>query len=326
MEEAVEYRNMGRSGLKLSALSLGAWVTFGDQIDERVASDVLHRAYEAGINFFDNADIYANGKAEEVMGQAIKNISRQNLVISSKVFWQTMPGPNGKGLSRKHIMESCEASLRRLGVDYLDIYFCHRYDPETPLDEVVRAMDDLIRQGKILYWGTSEWRAAQIANASGLAQQYACYAPVVEQPQYNMFVRRNVEDELLAAVENYGFGLVTWSPLKFGVLSGKYNEGDPEEQTRLTREPEWGKKVVTPDRIEKVRQLSEVARDLGGSMAQLAIAWLLRLPQVSSVITGATKVEHLEDNLGALDLVEKLTPNVLDQIEAILDNHPDEGE
>ncbi len=317
---------MGRTGLKLSALSLGAWVTFGDQIDENMASNLIHRAYEAGINFFDNADIYANGKAEEVMGEAIKDLPRQSLVISSKVFWQTMPGPNGKGLSRKHIMESCEASLRRLDVEHLDIYFCHRYDPETPLDEVVRAMDDLIRQGKVLYWGTSEWRAAQIANASRLAREYACYAPVVEQPQYSMLVRRNVEDELLPAVEDFGFGLVTWSPLKFGVLTGKYNQGDPEEQTRLTREPEWGRKVVTPERLEKVRLLSEVAHDLGGTMAQLAIAWLLRLPQVSSVITGATRVEHLEDNLGALNLVAKLTPSVLDQIESILEDHPDNNE
>jgi voltage-dependent potassium channel beta subunit len=322
----VEYRNMGRSGLKLSAVSLGAWVTFGDQIDAETASRLIHRAYEAGINFFDNADIYANGKAEEVMGAAIKDLPRHSLVISSKVFWQTMPGPNGKGLSRKHIMESCEASLRKLGLDYLDIYFCHRYDPETPLDEVVRAMDDLIRQGKVLYWGSSEWRAAQIANAHALAQKYGCYAPAVEQPQYSMLIRRKLEHELLPAVEDFGFGMVTWSPLKYGLLSGKYNQGDPNEKTRLTREPEWGKKVITPERLEKVRQLSELAGDLGASTAQLAIAWLLRLPQVSSVITGATRIEHLEDNLGAVDLQEKLTPDVLDQIELILENAPGDDE
>jgi voltage-dependent potassium channel beta subunit len=322
----VKYRNMGRSGLKLSALSLGAWVTFGDQIDEKVADNLLHRAYEAGINFFDNADIYANGKAEEVMGAAIKDLPRQSLVISSKVYWQTMPGPNGKGLSRKHIMESCEASLRRLGTDYLDIYFCHRYDLETPLDEVVRAMDDLIRQGKVLYWGTSEWRAAQIANAAGIAHEYGCYGPMVEQPQYNMLVRRNVEHELLPAVADYGYGLVTWSPLKFGLLSGKYNQGEPAEETRLTREPGWGEKVITPERLEKVRKLSALADELGASTAQLAIAWLLRLPQVSSVITGATRPEHLEDNLQALDLVEKLTPDLLERIESILENNPDHSD
>jgi voltage-dependent potassium channel beta subunit len=318
----MDYRNMGRSGLKLSAISLGAWVTFGDQIDSKVASDLIHRAYEAGINFFDNADIYANGKAEQVMGASIKDLPRESLVISSKVFWQTMPGPNGKGLSRKHIMESCEASLRNMGLEYLDIYFCHRYDSETPLDEVVRAMEDLIRQGKVLYWGTSEWRAAQIANAYNIAREYGGYTPMVEQPQYNMLVRRKVEHELVPAVDDFGFGMVTWSPLKFGLLSGKYNQGDPDEVTRLTREPEWGKKVVTPERLEKVRQLMELAINLDATMAQLAIAWLLRIPQVSSVITGATRMAHLEDNLGAIDLVEKLSPEVLERIEGILDNTP----
>lgn len=313
---------MGRCGLKLSALSLGAWVTFGDQIDATMASDLIHRAYDAGVNFFDNADIYANGKAEEVMGAAIKDLQRESLVISSKVFWRTMPGPNGKGLSRKHIMESCEASLRKMGLDYLDIYFCHRYDPETPLEEVVHAMDDLVRQGKVLYWGTSEWRAAQIAHAHGIASKIGCYAPAVEQPQYNMFERRKLEDELAPAADTLGFGMVTWSPLKFGLLSGKYNQGDPDEETRLTREPEWGQQVVTSQRLEKVRRLTELAKDLGASTAQLAIAWLLRMPQVSSVITGATQPAHLEDNLAALDVVEKLTPDVLDQIENILDSSP----
>ena len=313
---------MGRCGLKLSALSLGAWVTFGDQIDATMASDLIHRAYDAGVNFFDNADIYANGKAEEVMGAAIKDLQRESLVISSKVFWRTMPGPNGKGLSRKHIMESCEASLRKMGLDYLDIYFCHRYDPETPLEEVVRAMDDLVRQGKVLYWGTSEWRAAQIAHAHGIASKIGCYAPAVEQPQYNMFERRKLEDELAPAADALGFGMVTWSPLKFGLLSGKYNQGDPDEETRLTREPEWSQQVVTSQRLEKVRRLTELAKELGASTAQLAIAWLLRMPQVSSVITGATQPAHLEDNLAALDVVEKITPDVLNQIENILDNSP----
>lgn len=317
---------MGSCGLKLSAISLGAWVTFGDQIDARTAKDLTHRAYEAGVNFFDNADIYANGKAEEVMGGAIKELQRESLIISSKVYWRTMPGPNGKGLSRKHIMESCEASLRRLGLDYLDIYFCHRYDHETPLDEVVRAMDDLVRQGKVLYWGTSEWRAAQIAHAYGIAETWGCYAPAVEQPQYSMLVRSKVERELVPAVDDYGFGMVTWSPLKFGLLSGKYNQGDPAEKTRLTREPEWGKEVITNEHLEKVRQLTDLAGELGASTAQLAIAWLLRFPQVSSVITGATKVEHLEDNLGALSVAEKLTPEVLERIEMILANKPEDEE
>ena len=284
----MEYRSMGRSGLKLSSLSFGSWVTFGDQIDEKRARELMLAAYEAGINFFDNADIYADGKSEQVMGKVLKELPRQALVVSSKVFWPTMPGPNGGGLSRKHIIESCHTSLKRMQLEYLDLYFCHRYDPDTPLEEVVRAMEDLIRQGKILYWGTSEWRAAQIAQASELAERFNAYRPAVEQPQYSMFVRRKLEDELVPAAEAFGFGMVTWSPLKYGVLSGKYNRGMPEETTRLTREPEWAERVVTQERVEKVRQLTAVAEALGVSMAQLAIGWLLRIPQVSSVITGAT--------------------------------------
>jgi voltage-dependent potassium channel beta subunit len=318
----VEYRSMGRSGLKLSSLSFGSWVTFGDQIDEKRARELMLAAYEAGINFFDNADIYADGKSEQVMGKVLKELPRQALVVSSKVFWPTMPGPNGGGLSRKHIIESCHASLKRMQLEYLDLYFCHRYDPDTPLEEVVRAMEDLIRQGKILYWGTSEWRAAQIAQASELAERFNAYRPAVEQPQYSMFVRRKLEDELVPAAEAFGFGMVTWSPLKYGVLSGKYNQGMPEETTRLTREPEWAERVVTQERVEKVRQLTAVAEALGVSMAQLAIGWLLRIPQVSSVITGATKLAHLQDNLGALDVPAKLTSEVIEQIERILGNKP----
>jgi aryl-alcohol dehydrogenase-like predicted oxidoreductase len=207
-------------------------------------------------------------------------------------------------------------------LEYLDLYFCHRYDPDTPLEEVVRAMEDLIRQGKILYWGTSEWRAAQIAQASELAERFNAYRPAVEQPQYSMFVRRKLEDELVPAAEAFGFGMVTWSPLKYGVLSGKYNQGMPEETTRLTREPEWAERVVTQERVEKVRQLTAVAEALGVSMAQLAIGWLLRIPQVSSVITGATKLAHLQDNLGALDVPAKLTSEVIERIEKILGNKP----
>lgn len=320
----MEYRSMGRTGLKLSAISLGSWVTFGDQIDEKAAGDLLHKAYEMGINFFDNADVYANGRSEIVMGKAIKDLPREGLVLSSKVFWPTMPGPNGKGLSRKHIMESCHASLKRMGVEYFDLYFCHRYDPDTPLDEVVRAMDDLVRQGKVLYWGTSEWRAGQIARAYAIAERWNCYPPRVEQPQYNMLVRRRVEDELVPAADDLGFGMVTWSPLKYGLLSGKYNQGLPKEKTRLTREPTWAEKVITEERLEKVRMIGAVADELGVTTAQLAIAWLLRLPQVSSVITGATKLSQLEENAAAVDVVEKLTPEVLTRIDEILGNAPGE--
>jgi voltage-dependent potassium channel beta subunit len=319
----MEYRNMGRTGLKLSRLAFGSWVTFGDQVDDTKASELIHLAYDNGINYFDNADAYANGQSELVMGKAIQELPREALVLSSKVFWKTMPGPNGRGLSRKHIMESCEASLMRMGIDYFDLYFCHRYDPETPLDEVVRAMEDLIRQGKILYWGTSEWRAGQIARASAIAERWGSYAPVVEQPQYNMFVRRKMEDELIEASEDLGFGMVTWSPLKYGLLTGKYNEGMPDEKTRLTRDPSWAESVVTEERVEKVRALTSLAGEIGISMAQLAVAWTLRVPQVTAVILGASKVSHLEENLKALDALELLNQDVLDRIDGILENKPE---
>lgn len=319
----MEYRNMGKTGLKLSRLAFGSWVTFGDQIDDGKASELIHLAYDQGINYFDNADIYANGQSEEVMGRAIQDLPREALVLSSKVYWKTMPGPNGRGLSRKHIMESCDASLKRMGVDYFDLYFCHRYDDETPLDEVVRAMEDLVRQGKVLYWGTSEWRAGQIARAFGIADRWGGYPPYVEQPQYNMFVRRKMEDELVQASRDLGFGMVTWSPLKYGLLTGKYNEGMPEEKTRLTRDPSWAESVVTEQRVQKVRALTDLAGELGISMAQLAIAWALRIPEVTSVILGATKKSHLEENLEALDAVGVLTEDVLERIETILENKPE---
>lgn len=322
----MEFRRMGRTGLKLSAISLGSWITFGDQIQKTTAAELIQRAYEEGINFFDSADVYANGESERVMGEAIKELPREELVVSSKVYWPTMQGPNGRGLSRKHIMESCNASLKRMDLEYLDLYFCHRYDLETPLDEVVRAMDDLVRQGKVLYWGTSEWRAGQIAHSYAVARESNAYPPMVEQPQYNMFVRRKVEDELVPAVKDLGFGMVTWSPLKFGLLSGKYNDGPPEEKTRLSREPEWNEKVVTEERLVIVRQLSALAAEIGATTAQLAIAWLLRIPEVSSVITGASRLEHLEDNLKALEFVEKLSPEILERIENILDNAPGDPE
>ncbi len=318
----VNYRRMGRTGLKLSEISLGAWVTFGSQIDDRVASELVHAAYELGINFFDNADAYAKGEAERVMGEAIAGLPREALVLSSKVFWQTMEGVNGRGLSRKHIMESCHASLKRLGTDYLDLYFCHRHDPDTPNEEVVRAMDDLIHQGKVLYWGTSEWRASQITDGYRIAHQWGLYPPTVEQPHYNMLVRRRVEDELAPAARDLGFGLVTWSPLRSGLLSGKYNQQKPAE-SRLTLERyKFLHGILTEDNLEVSRQLEELAKELGIAQAQLAIAWLLRIPEVSSVITGATRVDQLKQNVGALAAVELLDDQMLERIEAILENDP----
>ncbi|MEJ5203494.1 MAG: aldo/keto reductase, partial [Anaerolineales bacterium] len=242
----MHYRRLGRSGLKVSEISLGAWVTFGTQIDQNIASNLIHAAYDQGINFFDNADVYANGQAEIIMGKAIRDLPREALVISSKVFWPTMPGPNGRGLSRKHVVESLHASLKRLELDYLDLYFCHRFDPDTPVEEVVYTMDTLIRQGKILYWGTSEWEAAQIVQAYGVAQRYNLAPPTMEQPQYNMFHRKRVEIELSPICKEFGLGLTTWSPLYFGILSGKYNEGIPEGSRASLEDMAWIRDRITP--------------------------------------------------------------------------------
>jgi voltage-dependent potassium channel beta subunit len=316
----MEYKHLGRYGLKVSELSLGAWLTFGEQIDEDAARECMLTAYEVGVNYFDNADVYANGQAEVVMGKVIKDLRRTDLVVSSKVFWPMGPGPNDQGLSRKHIMESVHNSLRRLGTDYLDLYYCHRYDPETPVEEVVRAMDDLVHQGKVLYWGTSEWRGGQIAHAVGLARQWGLYPPAVEQPQYHMFQRKIVETELVEAAHKHGIGLVTWSPLASGILTGKYNEGIPEG-SRLD-EYEWLRHNLTEERVKKVRQLTEMAHELGGSTAQLALAWLLRLPELSSVITGASRASQVRENMAAIEIKNKLTPDVLQRIEDILGNNP----
>ncbi|HEY3313057.1 MAG TPA: aldo/keto reductase [Anaerolineales bacterium] len=320
----MHYRRLGRSGLKISEISLGAWVTFGSQVEEDASIELIQTAYEAGVNFFDNADIYANGQAEVVMGRALKDLPREALVISSKVFWPTMPGPNGRGLSRKHITESINATLKRLGSDYIDIYCCHRFDPDTPIDEIVFAMDGLVRQGKILYWGTSEWRAWQVSAAFATAAQHHLIPPSVEQPQYNMFHRRRVELELSSLCKEYGLGLTTWSPLYYGILTGKYNEGIPAGSRASMDSMAWIRNRITPERVVLVQKLTEIAGDLHITTAQLAIAWLLRRKDISSVITGATNTRQLQDNLDSAEAVEKLNDEVLDQIEHILGNYPDE--
>ncbi len=320
----MHYRRLGRSGLKISEISLGAWVTFGSQVDEDVSIELIQAAYDAGVNFFDNADIYANGLAEMVMGKALKSMPREALVISSKVFWPTMPGPNGRGLSRKHIIESVNATLKRLGTDYVDLYFCHRFDPDTPIDEVVFTMDTLVRQGKILYWGTSEWRAWQISAAFAAAMQHHLTPPSMEQPQYNMFHRRRVEMELSSLCKEYGIGLTTWSPLYYGILTGKYNDGIPEGSRASLDSMAWIRDRITPERVAIVRELTKVAEDLHISTAQLAIAWLLRRKEISSVITGATNLKQLQDNLDSAEAVEKLQDEILERIEQILGNYPDE--
>jgi len=320
----MHYRRLGRSGLKVSEISLGSWVTFGGQVQEQTASELLHAAYDAGVNFFDNADIYANGLSEEVMGRSIRDLPRESLVLSSKVFWPTMPGANGRGLSRKHIFESVHASLRRLGTDYLDIYFCHRFDPDTPVEEVLYSMDTLVRQGKILYWGTSEWRAWQVTEAFHLANLHHMLAPVAEQPQYNMFHRRRVETELAPVCREYGLGLLTWSPLYYGILSGKYNDGIPLESRAALDSMAWVRDRITPERVKIVRDLGRLAEGLHISMPQLALAWLLRRKEISAVITGATRMEQLQENLAAAEALEALNDDVLENIEQILGNYPDE--
>jgi voltage-dependent potassium channel beta subunit len=319
----MHYRRLGRSGLKVSEISLGAWVTFGSQLGEEAASELIEAAYDQGINFFDNADMYANGQAEELMGRAICDLPREALVLSSKVFWPTMPGPNGRGLSRKHITDSIHASLRRLRVDYIDLYFCQRYDPDTPLDEVVWVMNDLIRQGKILYWGTSEWEAWQVSAAIGVARQLNLVAPVVEQPQYNLFHRRRVELELAPVSREFGMGLTTYSPLYNGLLSGKYNDSIPEGSRAAMADFAWLRDRMTPERIAITRQLTQLAQTLGLTTAQLAIGWILRRKEVSSVITGATSLEQLDENIAASEYLDRLSDDILEQIEKIAGNLPE---
>ena len=320
----MHYRRLGRSGLKVSEISLGTWVTFGNQIDEAAGSELIHAAFEQGVNFLDNADMYANGQAEVMMGKAIADLPRESLVLSSKVFWPTMPGPNGRGLSRKHIMESVHASLRRLGTDYLDLYICHRYDPDSPLEEVVRAMDDLIHQGKILYWGTSEWDASQVAQAWGVARQYNLTPQTMEQPQYNLFHRERVELDLAPLCKEHGIGLTTWSPLFYGILSGKYNDGIiPQGSRAALPDMAWMEDALTPERIILVRKLTALAQELGLTTAQLSIAWILRRKEVSSVITGASRVEQLDENLAAAEAENKMTDDILERIEQIVGNLPE---
>jgi voltage-dependent potassium channel beta subunit len=310
------YRRLGRSGLKVSEISLGSWVTFGTQVDEKKAASLLHAAFDHGINYFDNADIYSDGKAEIIMGQAIKKLPRTELVLSSKVFWPTSAGPNARGLSRKHVMESVHASLKRMDVDYLDLYFCHRYDPDTPVEEVVQTMNILIQQGKILYWGTSEWEASQVAQAYGIARQYNLIPPTMDQPQYNLLHRKRVEDTLMPLCRELGIGLTTFSPLAYGILTGKYNEGIPEGSRASLENYGWVRDRITPERIERVKKLQAISAELGVTPGQLAIAWILRRKEVSTVITGASRVEQLEENLGSTEIASRMENDLLDRIDS----------
>ncbi len=320
----MNYRRLGKAGIQLSELSLGSWLTFGKQIEDSVAEQLMAVAYDNGINFFDNAEIYARGQAEVVMGNIFKKMgwNRDTYVVSSKVFWGGEL-PNQTGLSRKHIAEACNASLKRLQVDYLDLYFCHRPDPNTPIEETVLAMNLLIQQGKILYWGTSEWSANEIMQAILIAKDYRLVPPSMEQPQYNMFHRERFEHEYEPLFKEFGYGSTIWSPLASGVLSGKYSNEIPTDTRLMINGLEWlREKSLTLERIEKTRDLATIAGDLGVTLPQLAIAWCLQNKYVSTVILGASKVQQLEDNLEALQVVSKITKEIRLEIEKILNNAP----
>ncbi len=313
----MQYRRLGDAGMKVSAVSLGGWLTFGRTIDAPGVGTLVDAARDAGINFFDLADAYARGEAERVFGAALAHHKRQDLVISSKAYWPMSDEPNDRGLSRKHLFESVEGSLLRLGTDYLDIYFCHRPDVETPIEETIRAMDDLIRQGKVLYWGTSVWPSARIAEAVGTAKRVNAHAPKVEQPRYNM-LDRHVEPEIMPTCSAHGMGLVVWSPLAEGMLTGKYNDGIPAGSRAAG--DERMRRGMDEAAMERIRAISEVAADLEISLPQLALAWCLRRPELSAVITGATRPEQIEENARAADI--SLDEATLDRIETILDNEP----
>ncbi|RNF85968.1 aldo/keto reductase [Montanilutibacter psychrotolerans] len=320
----MQYRRLGSSGLQLSVLSLGAWATFGSHVGRGVARDLVATAWDHGVNFFDNAESYANGEAERVMGDVIADLRlpRDGYCVSSKVIFgaATDPRPTQKGLSRKHVTDACHDALKRLRVDYLDLYYCHRPDPDTPIDETVWAMDALIRQGKVLYWGTSEWSAAQIREAHKVARAHHLHAPTMEQPQYNLFHRERVEMEYAPLYAELGLGVTTWSPLGSGLLTGKYNDGVPAD-ARLGREDlAWLKEALLGDsgdrRLDRARRFTALATEFGVAPAALAIAWCLRNPHVSSVILGATRPSQLLENLQAIALGDQFDESAWQRVEA----------
>lgn len=321
------YRRLGKSGLQVSELSFGAWVTFGKQVDVDAAAKLIGTAYDAGVNFFDNAEGYEAGNAEQVMGDAIKKIGlkRDTYAVSTKVFWGGA-GPMNKGLNRKHVTDACHAGLRRLSVDYLDLYYCHRPDIDTPIEETVRAMHDLITQGKVLYWGTSEWTAQQLTEAYGIARANNLTPPTMEQPQYNMFARQKVEGDYAPLYDLIGLGTTIWSPLASGYLTGKYNNGIPEDSRFNLPGYEWLKESYeSPEgkaKIEKVVKLGKLADEAGMPIHHMALLWCLNNPNVSTVILGASKESQLKDNLKSIDSRDKLTPELVAKIEEILDNKP----
>lgn len=315
----MEYRKLGKSGLRLSEISFGSWFTFGVNLDLETARQCMRMAFDNGIVFFDNADVYANGASELLMGEVLRDYKRSEVVVSTKIFFGgSGKGPNAYGLSRKHLMEGINNSLRRLQLDYVDLLYCHRPDPDTPIEETVRAMDNIIRSGKAFYWGTSEWKKSQIEEAHQIAQQIGAIPPTMEQPEYNLFHRERVEKEYMPLYDKYGMGLTTWSPLSSGILTGKYNEGIPEK-TRLAMHPEM-QSLLVPEKIKKVKALGGVAQEIDSTLAQLAIAWCLKNPNVSTVMIGASNPQQMQDNLKAIDVKHRLVPEVMQKIEDIMKN------
>lgn len=324
----MEYRRLGKSGLQLSVLSFGSWVTFQKQIDDTIADELMGIAYDNGINFFDNAEVYALSKSEEMMGRVLskKNWDRTSYVVSSKAFfgWRGKENkPNQTGLSRKHLTEACHEAMKRLQVDYLDLYFCHRPDKNTPVEEVVWTMNTLIQQGKILYWGTSEWSGVEIMEAHRIAQLHHLIGPTMEQPEYNLFNRHKIENEYLEVFKNVGLGTTIWSPLATGLLTGKYNDGIPEGSRLAIPGFEWLKeRALLEEKLNKVKAGQIIADELGCSMAALSIAWCIKNPNVSTAILGATKKEQLTENLKALDVLPKLNTEVMTKIDEVFGTKP----
>jgi len=325
----MQYNRLGKSGLKVSELSFGSWITFGNQINNNTSKDLMQTAYDGGINFFDNAEVYAAGKSEEVMGSILKEMGwrRDSYILSSKAFfgiWGMKESkPTQQGNTRKHLTEACHQALERLQTDYLDLFYCHRPDKETPIEETVWTMHNLIQQGKVLYWGTSEWSAQEIMEAHMVAKEHHLIGPTMEQPQYNMLWRDKVEVEFSQIYKTVGLGTTIWSPLASGILTGKYNDGLPKDGRLNREELSWLKdRALVEDNLAKVRKLTKLAEELGLSMALLALAWCLKNENVSTVILGASKTHQLEENLKASAAKEKLTPEVMEKIEEILDNKP----
>jgi len=314
----MRYRKLGRSGLKVSELSLGSWLTYGTKTEKDTAVKTIEKAYDLGINSFDTANVYAIGEAEKIVGEALRNYPRESYVLATKVFWPMGDGPNDRGLSRKHVFEQLHASLKRLNTDYVDIYYCHRYDPETPVEETLRTIDDMVRQGKVLYVGVSEWTAQQIQEALHVADHYLLDRIVVNQPAYNMF-NRYIEKEIIPVSEKNGIGQIVFSPLAQGVLTGKYRLNQPIPEDSRAAHPKTKRAIegyLTEENLKKVEQLDEIAKELGVKLSQLALRWVLRQPNVASAIIGASKPEQVEENVKALDI--ELSQDVLDRIENIL--------